>query len=99
MKSHSLKKLAAQQVKAAGPGKHSDGGGLWLHQRENGKGQWVLRIGLEKSGAGGRVPVCARSTTACRFPTTGAFGGFGSVAGAGSATAAGIGSPAGSGLP
>ena len=24
--------------------KHSDGGGLWLHQRDGGKGQWVLRV-------------------------------------------------------
>jgi len=42
--SHSLNRLNAMQVKTAEPGKHSDGGGLWLHQREEGKGQWVLRI-------------------------------------------------------
>ena len=44
MTAHSLYKLTAQEVKNAAPGKHSDGGGLWLHQRDNGKGQWVLRI-------------------------------------------------------
>ncbi len=44
MTAHSLNKLTAQEVKNAAPGKHSDGGGLWLHQRDNGKGQWVLRI-------------------------------------------------------
>lgn len=44
MTGHSLNKLTAQEVKAAGPGKHSDGGGLWLHQRDDGKGQWVLRV-------------------------------------------------------
>ena len=44
MTTHSLNKLSAQEVKYAAPGKHSDGGGLWLHQREGGKGQWVLRI-------------------------------------------------------
>lgn len=41
---HSLNKLSAQGVKTAAPGKHSDGGGLWLHQREDGGGQWVLRV-------------------------------------------------------
>ncbi len=44
MTGHSLNKLTAQEVKAAEPGKHSDGGGLWLHQRDDGKGQWVLRV-------------------------------------------------------
>ncbi len=44
MTGHSLNKLTAQKVKAAGPGKHSDGGGLWLHRRDDGKGQWVLRV-------------------------------------------------------
>jgi integrase len=39
-----LNRLNAMQVKTAEPGKHSDGGGLWLHQREGGKGQWVLRL-------------------------------------------------------
>ena len=41
---HTLNKLTAIEAKAAKPGKHCDGGGLWLHQRENGKGQWVLRL-------------------------------------------------------
>ena len=44
MTGHSLNKLTAQEVKTAEPGKHSDGGGLWLHQRDDGKGQWVLRV-------------------------------------------------------
>lgn len=44
MTAHSLNKLTAQGVKSAPPGKYSDGGGLWLHQREGGKGQWVLRV-------------------------------------------------------
>lgn len=44
MTAHSLNKLTALEVKTAAPGKHSDGGGLWLHQRDNGKGQWVLRV-------------------------------------------------------
>ena len=39
-----MNKLTAQEVKTAEPGKHSDGGGLWLHQRDDGKGQWVLRV-------------------------------------------------------
>lgn len=39
-----LNKLSATFVKAAPVGKHSDGGGLWLHQREDGGAQWFLRI-------------------------------------------------------
>lgn len=38
-----LHKLSAATVKAAPPGKHSDGGGLWLYRREDGGAQWVLR--------------------------------------------------------
>jgi integrase len=26
------------------PGKHADGGGLWLHRRDDGGGQWFLRV-------------------------------------------------------
>lgn len=39
-----LNKLSAVEVKAKGPGKYSDGGGLWLHKREDGGAQWVLRV-------------------------------------------------------
>lgn len=39
-----LNKLSAVEVKAKGPGKYSDGGGLWLHKREDGGAQWVLRL-------------------------------------------------------
>lgn len=38
-----LNKLSAVGVKTSGPGKYSDGGGLWLFKRPNGGGQWVLR--------------------------------------------------------
>lgn len=38
-----LNKLSAMAVKNSPPGKHSDGGGLWLHKRDDGAGQWVLR--------------------------------------------------------
>jgi len=44
MAGHTLNKLNAQGARNAEPGKHSDGGGLWLHQRDGGKGQWVLRV-------------------------------------------------------
>ena len=44
MTAHSLNKLTAQEVKGAESGKHCDGGGLWLHKREDGGGQWVLRV-------------------------------------------------------
>jgi Arm DNA-binding domain/Phage integrase central domain len=39
-----LNKLSAAQVKNFGPGKYSDGGGLWLHKREDGGAQWFLRV-------------------------------------------------------
>lgn len=38
-----LNKLSAVSVKNSAPGKYSDGGGLWLHKREDGGAQWVLR--------------------------------------------------------
>ncbi|MER9028204.1 integrase arm-type DNA-binding domain-containing protein [Mesorhizobium sp. M0674] len=41
--SRSLNKLTAVLVKNAGPGKYSDGGGLWLHKRPDGGGQWFFR--------------------------------------------------------
>ncbi|SFE41754.1 protein of unknown function [Sulfitobacter brevis] len=40
----SLHKLTAARVKAALPGKYSDGGGLWLHMRADGGGQWFQRV-------------------------------------------------------
>ncbi|CDZ52276.1 tyrosine-type recombinase/integrase [Neorhizobium galegae] len=39
-----LNKLTALSIKNFGPGKYADGGGLWLHKREDGGGQWVLRV-------------------------------------------------------
>lgn len=39
-----LQKLSAAAVKSAGPGKYNDGAGLWLHKRQDGGGQWFLRI-------------------------------------------------------
>ncbi|WP_424944296.1 tyrosine-type recombinase/integrase [Aliiroseovarius crassostreae] len=39
-----LNKLTATKVKAATPGKYSDGGGLWFHKRADGGGQWFLRV-------------------------------------------------------
>jgi len=39
-----LNKLSAAQVKNHGPGKYSDGGGLWLHKRPDGGAQWFLRV-------------------------------------------------------
>jgi integrase len=37
-------RLTAVSVRSAGPGKHADGGGLWLHRRDDGGGQWFLRF-------------------------------------------------------
>lgn len=41
-----LNKLTAVSVKNAAPGKYSDGGGLWLHKREDGGAQWILRVNV-----------------------------------------------------
>lgn len=43
---HSLHRLSATAAKAAGPGKYSDGGGLWLYKRKDGGAQWVFRYTL-----------------------------------------------------
>ncbi len=37
-------RLSASGAKAAPPGKHADGAGLWLHKRDDGGAQWVLRV-------------------------------------------------------
>ncbi|WP_336042575.1 tyrosine-type recombinase/integrase [Pseudooceanicola nanhaiensis] len=39
-----LNKLTSVKVKSAPPGKYNDGGGLWLHKREDGGAQWFLRV-------------------------------------------------------
>lgn len=38
-----LNRLSAIAVKKLTPGKHADGGGLWLLRRDDGGGQWFLR--------------------------------------------------------
>ena len=42
--SHALHKLSHSTVMSALPGKYNDGGGLWLHKRADGGGQWFLRV-------------------------------------------------------
>ncbi|SEM53500.1 Integrase [Gemmobacter aquatilis] len=37
-------RLTAKGVASAPPGKHADGGNLWLFKREDGGAQWVLRV-------------------------------------------------------
>ena len=39
-----LHKLSVPKVKNAAPGKYADGGGLWLHKRQDGGAQWFLRV-------------------------------------------------------
>lgn len=39
-----MNRLSALAVRSACPGKHADGGGLWLQKREGGGGQWFLRV-------------------------------------------------------
>ena len=39
-----INRLSAASVKTCRPGKHSDGGGLWLHKRADGGAQWFLRV-------------------------------------------------------
>lgn len=36
-------RLSARSVVTLGPGKYADGAGLWLHKRDDGGAQWVLR--------------------------------------------------------
>lgn len=43
---HALNKLNNATVKALGPGKHSDGGGLWIYKNSSGGAKWVLRYFL-----------------------------------------------------
>ncbi|WP_024588148.1 site-specific integrase [Aliihoeflea sp. 2WW] len=38
-----MNRLSARAVATLGTGKYADGAGLWLHKREDGGGQWVLR--------------------------------------------------------
>ena len=38
------RKLSSAFIKDAPVGKHNDGEGLWLHKRNDGGAQWVLRI-------------------------------------------------------
>lgn len=37
-------RLSAGELRNPKPGKHADGAGLWLHVREDGGAQWVLRV-------------------------------------------------------
>lgn len=39
-----LHKLTAIQIKNCSPGKYSDGGNLWFQRRNDGRGQWFLRV-------------------------------------------------------
>ena len=43
-----LNRLGAVFVKSAPVGEHCDGGGLWLIKREDGGGQWVLRVTVHR---------------------------------------------------
>lgn len=38
-----MNRLSARAVQTLGPGKYADGAGLWLHKRDDGGAQWVLR--------------------------------------------------------
>ena len=38
-----LNRLSANAVKTTRPGKHCDGGGLWLVKYDDGRGKWALR--------------------------------------------------------
>ena len=39
-----LNKLSTKKIPGPPEGKHADGGGLWLHIRPDGGGQWFLRV-------------------------------------------------------
>ena len=61
-------RLTAVEVKAAGPGKHCDGGGLWLVKQDDGGGQWVLRVTIHgrrrEMGLGGVADVSLKDARA-----------------------------------
>ena len=54
-------RLSAVKVRTCEPGKYADGSGLWLHKREDGSGQWVLRVTVHgrrrEMGLGGLAEV------------------------------------------
>ena len=68
-----LNKLTAVEVKAASPGKYSDGGGLWLVKRKVGGGQWVLRVTVHgrrrEMGLGSAIEISLKDarTTAAKW--------------------------------
>jgi len=39
-----LHRLSSAKIKSLEPGKHADGGGLWLHKRDDGGAQWFQRV-------------------------------------------------------
>ena len=39
-----INRLTFKQIEKAAPGKLPDGGGLWLHKRDDGGAQWFLRV-------------------------------------------------------
>jgi integrase len=39
-----LHRLTNAKIKSLGPGKYSDGGGLWLHKRQDAGAQWFQRV-------------------------------------------------------
>jgi len=42
-----INRLSALSVKNLPPGKHADGGGLWLIKREDGGGKWIYRYTIQ----------------------------------------------------
>jgi integrase len=44
MEVRAINRLTAAYIKTCRLGKHSDGGGLWLHKRQDGGAQWFLRV-------------------------------------------------------
>ena len=59
-----MNKLNNATVKTAKPGKHSDGGGLWVYKSKDGTAKWVLRYTLHgrrhEMGLGGYPEVTLR---------------------------------------
>jgi len=54
-----MNRLSAMTAKTAPVGKHADGGGLWLHRRDDGGAQWFLRVvvhGRRREMGLGRFP-------------------------------------------
>ncbi|WP_366141369.1 Arm DNA-binding domain-containing protein [uncultured Shimia sp.] len=64
---NTLDKRTHATIKNSAFGKYSDGGGLWLLNRDDGGTQWVLRVSVcgrrREKGFGGHDPIVKRGVS------------------------------------